>query len=134
MIAAIAGLLRGGADFFDAVQAAYDERRKGFAEREAGDFLDLEDLNLARSSEPQSPVPPSHVVDAEVHCEGCQCPMICGCGREIYAEYERPGAPPIWFHRDDDSPITEACARIQQLRRYLRVITCKTAQHEGMGS
>ncbi|AMS02055.1 hypothetical protein SEA_JAMIE19_38 [Mycobacterium phage Jamie19] len=60
MIAAIAGLLRGGADFFDAVQAAYDERRKGFAEREAGDFLDVEDLDLVRSSELQSPVPPGY--------------------------------------------------------------------------
>lgn len=60
MIAAIAGLLRGGADFCDAVQAAYDERRKGFAEREAGDFLDVEDLDLVRSSELQSPVPPGY--------------------------------------------------------------------------
>ncbi|WP_301121146.1 hypothetical protein [Mycolicibacterium fortuitum] len=55
---------------------------------------------------------PDDVVDAEVHCEGCKCPTICGCGREIYAEYDRPGAPPLWFHRDDDSPITLQCARI----------------------
>ncbi|UVT31485.1 hypothetical protein SEA_SEJANUS_53 [Mycobacterium phage Sejanus] len=118
----IAGALRYAADFLDAVQEAVAERRAGFSEREAGDFLDasgitdgggvsdefmdVEDLDLPRSSEPQSPLPPDHVVDAEVHCEGCRCPMICGCGREIYAEYARPGAPPIWFHRGDDSPIT----------------------------
>lgn len=56
------------------------------------------------------------VVDAEVHCEGCKCPTICGCGREIYAEYDRPGSPPLWFHRDDDSPITLDCARIRDAK------------------
>ncbi|QDM56670.1 hypothetical protein SEA_BIG3_90 [Mycobacterium phage Big3] len=91
VLAAIAGLLRGPVDFASSVArqlgietllSAYDERRKGFSEREAGDFLDLEDLNLARSSEPQSPVPPvisippivrwpglDAVVDAEVSHE-----------------------------------------------------------------
>ncbi|QRY48102.1 hypothetical protein JVX93_15725 [Mycolicibacterium boenickei] len=52
------------------------------------------------------------VVDAEVHCEGCKCPTICGCGREIYGEPESPDGPTYWFHRDDDSPITLQCARI----------------------
>lgn len=53
------------------------------------------------------------VVDAEVHCEGCKCPSICGCGRELYSEPESPDGPLFWFHRDDDSPITLECTRIR---------------------
>lgn len=76
----------------------------------AGTLLEIlnEGINFWTPPEPE----PDDVVDAEVHCEGCKCPTICGCGREIYAEYDRPGAPPLWFHRDDDSPITLQCARI----------------------
>ncbi|WRQ08184.1 hypothetical protein JDBV06_00790 [Mycobacterium phage dwieneke] len=41
MIAAIAGLFRGGADFCDAVAQAWVERRKGFSERELVSHEDL---------------------------------------------------------------------------------------------
>lgn len=52
------------------------------------------------------------VVDAKVHCDGCKCPTICGCGREIYAEPDHPGDRyPAWFHRDDDSAIGLGCAQ-----------------------
>lgn len=137
----IAGFLRGAADFIDAVQEAVAERRAGFSEREAGDFLDasgvadggvpdefmdLEELNLSRSSEPQSPVPPDHVVDAEVHCEGCRCPMICGCGRELYHEVDRPGALPLWFHRDDDSPVGVECGHY--VSRIGEDVTCRCGE------
>ncbi|AEL19961.1 hypothetical protein CL81_gp39 [Mycobacterium phage Charlie] len=84
MIAAIAGLLRGGADFCDAVEQAWTERRKGFAARESGDFLDVEDLNLARSSEPQSPVPPGYpkwvrdAIDASFEMIADAAPSLAG--------------------------------------------------------
>ncbi|OMB79227.1 hypothetical protein [Mycolicibacterium conceptionense] len=119
----LSDLLRGTADFIDAVTDAYRERRAGFSEREAGDYLDTAGVDHAPGPDGLSLThpggwcyptdgTPDDVVDAEVHCEGCNCPTICGCGREIYAEYDRPGAPPLWFHRDDDSPITLQCARI----------------------
>ncbi|AUX81983.1 hypothetical protein SEA_FRANKIE_57 [Mycobacterium phage Frankie] len=93
MIAAIAGLLRGPVDFASSVArqlgietllSAYDERRKGFSEREAGDFLDLEDLDLVRSSEPQSPVPPGYpkwvrdAIDASFEMIADAAPSLAG--------------------------------------------------------
>ncbi|MHC9291997.1 hypothetical protein ACRCUN_05990 [Mycobacterium sp. LTG2003] len=166
----LAGLLRGAADFVDALGQALDEQRSGFSEREAGDFLDASGLTDPQVPEDDDDVesavitgmslklhrirelanswhspgsdrlghqimetaanqllnilneginfwtPPESeaddVVDAEVHCEGCKCPTICGCGREIYGEPESPDGPTYWFHRDDDSPITLQCARI----------------------
>lgn len=120
----IAGFLRGAADFWDAVQAARAEQRTGFSEREAGDyldtagattaeFMDLDEFLGTASDDELAAMADQHVVDTEVHCAGCKCPTICGCGREIYAEYDRPGSPPLWFHCDDDSPITLECARIR---------------------
>ncbi|NOR03640.1 hypothetical protein HGK72_26680 [Mycolicibacterium fortuitum] len=40
----IADMLRGAANFWDAVQAARAEQRTGFSEREAGDYLDTAGL------------------------------------------------------------------------------------------
>ncbi|MGV0738186.1 hypothetical protein ABQF35_14505 [Mycobacterium syngnathidarum] len=169
----IAEWLRGAADFVDAVQQARVERRAGFSDREAGDYLDASrsfqesmvdavhqaitddgvdgevrtdvtdevtrlSLKLNRIRELANgwlkngehrgvpsqllsilnegtnfwvPTEADDVVDAEVHCEGCQCPAICGCGRTLYSEPESPDGPLFWFHRDDGSPITLDCAR-----------------------
>ncbi|OMC11150.1 hypothetical protein [Mycolicibacterium fortuitum] len=76
----------------------------------AGTLLNIlnEGINFWTPPEPE----PDGVADAEVHCEGCKCPTICGCGRELYGEPESPDGPTYWFHRDDDSPITLQCARI----------------------
>ncbi len=64
----IAEVLRGAADILNAAARAYDEQRTGFSEREAGDwldaagitdaglpdeFIDLDELDLPRSTEPQ---------------------------------------------------------------------------------
>lgn len=118
----IAGFLRGAADFWDAVQAARAEQRTGFSEREAGDYLDTAgadaefmDLDVfldTASDDELAAMADQHVVDAEVHCEGCACPAICGCGREIYSKPRCTDGPLFWFHRDDHSPITLQCARI----------------------
>lgn len=166
----IADMLRGAANFWDAVQAARAEQRTGFSEREAGDYLDTaglddavvpgfdwesetnrlalklhsirglangwratnldgissgdlvlhvaagtlleilnEGINFWTPPEPEA----DDVVDAEVHCEGCNCPTICGCGRALYSEPESPDGPLFWFHHDDGSPITLDCARIR---------------------
>ncbi|MDB2219049.1 Uncharacterised protein [Mycobacteroides abscessus subsp. bolletii] len=53
------------------------------------------------------------LVDAEVHCPDCNCPTVCGCGRELYMERANTDGLPMWFHRDDDSPITQRCADIR---------------------
>ncbi|AOT24880.1 hypothetical protein PBI_NAZO_41 [Mycobacterium phage Nazo] len=66
------------------------------------------------------------VVDAEVHCTDCNCPVTCGCGRELYAEYDLPGAPPIWFHRDDDSPIGVECGHY--IARIGEDVTCRCGE------
>ncbi|AER47704.1 hypothetical protein DORI_55 [Mycobacterium phage Dori] len=86
----IAGFLRGAADFIDAVQEAFAERRAGFSEREAGDFLDasgitdggvsdefmdVEDLDLPRSSEPQSPLPPVELPECREYLPGTDLPI-----------------------------------------------------------
>ncbi|AGI12989.1 hypothetical protein PBI_BUTTERS_42 [Mycobacterium phage Butters] len=62
----IAELLHGAANVLDAVARAYDEQRTGFSEREAGDyldaaaeFMDLDELDLPRSAEPQPETPPA---------------------------------------------------------------------------
>ncbi|ART68163.1 hypothetical protein BTO20_05785 [Mycobacterium dioxanotrophicus] len=105
----ITDLMRGAADFIDAVNQALEERRAGFSEREAGDYLDA--AGLADSMVPDEFA--DDVVDAEVHCPGCKCPSYCGCGREIYSEPEGPDGPTYWFHSDDDSPITWGCATVR---------------------
>lgn len=160
-------MLRGAADFIDAVSQAQAERVSGFSEREAGDYLDaagvagdgndeLEEhintlaaklhkirglangwrwhgtslegigqgdlvLHVAAGTLLEilneginfwTPPEDDDVVDAKVHCDGCKCPTICGCGREIYAEPDHPGDRyPAWFHRDDDSAIGLGCAQ-----------------------
>lgn len=77
----------------------------------AGTLLEIlnEGINFWTPPEPE----PDDVVDAEVHCEGCKCPTICGCGREIYSKPRCTDGPLFWFHCDDDSPITLQCARIR---------------------
>lgn len=176
----LSDLLRGTANFIDAVTDAYREQRTGFSDRESGDYLDtagLDDAVVSEDDEDQvmrlalklyrvrqlakgwrykgefgwgpwqeghGPDPEGLVLDqvatellailneginfwtppeseaddvvdaeVEVHCEGCKCPSICGCGREIYSEPESPDGPLFWFHSDDHSPITLDCARIR---------------------
>lgn len=68
--------------------------------------------NLLAATPGESPL--MGLVDAEVHCPDCNCPTVCGCGREIYADDVRYSRGlPMWFHRDDDSPITQRCADIR---------------------
>ncbi|AHG24360.1 hypothetical protein SEA_PHILONIUS_39 [Mycobacterium phage Philonius] len=62
----IAELLHGAANVLGAAARAYDEQRTGFSEREAGDyldaaaeFMDLDELDLPRSDEPQRETPPA---------------------------------------------------------------------------
>ncbi|AJA43350.1 hypothetical protein VC60_gp49 [Mycobacterium phage Sbash] len=154
----IAGALRYAADFLDAVQQAYAERRAGFLEREAGDYLDASGITDATVPDPRYmtlreflatatdaeraemaaqrdrvyAIPDSdEVVDVEVHCTDCQCPTTCRCGRELYAEYDGPGAPPIWFHRDDDSPIGVECGHY--IARIGEDVTCRCGEIFGDG-
>jgi hypothetical protein len=109
----ITDLMRGAADFIDAVNQALEERRAGFSEREAGDYLDAAGLADSMVPDEFADEVVDEVVDAEVHCSGCKCPSYCGCGREIYSEPEGPDGPTYWFHRDDDSPITWGCATVR---------------------
>ncbi|ORA38069.1 hypothetical protein [Mycobacterium aquaticum] len=119
----ITDLMRGAADFIDAVNQALEERRSGFSEREAGDYLDA--AGLADAMVPDEFA--DDVVDAEVHCEGCRCPSYCACGREMYGEPESPDGPTHWFHRDDDSPITDQCRQVRDEQTTARPVDqCKT--------
>ncbi|AKF14399.1 hypothetical protein SEA_PHAYONCE_39 [Mycobacterium phage Phayonce] len=69
------------------------------------------------------------VVDAEVHCADCNCPTVCGCGREFYTERDSPDSPPMWFHRDDDSPIGVECAHY--IARVGEDVTCRCGKRFG---
>ncbi|OHU29068.1 hypothetical protein [Mycobacteroides chelonae] len=67
--------------------------------------------NLLAAARGESPF--MDLVDAEVHCADCNCPTVCGCGRLVYMERANPDGLPMWFHRDDHSPITQRCADIR---------------------
>jgi hypothetical protein len=73
-----------------------------------------------------TPPESDEVVDAEVHCSDCQCPVRCGCGRELYSERVKDDDPPFWYHRDDDSPINAACAHY--ISRVGEFVTCRCGE------
>lgn len=71
----LAGLLRGAADFIEAVGHALDEQRTGFSEREAGDFLDTSGLTDASTPDDETPVCPCGTSFASSCAVACTDPL-----------------------------------------------------------
>lgn len=98
-----AEFLRGAAASGAEICQRLADERRGFAEAEAIEFFE-DEFSGSRADD---------VVDAVVHCAGCNCPTVCGCGRVLYMERANTDGLPMWFHRDDHSPITQRCVDIR---------------------
>ncbi|MEU9805483.1 hypothetical protein [Mycobacterium sp. NPDC050853] len=139
-----AEFLRGAAASGATVCQRLADQRSGFSESEASEFLEgegpdefigLEEFIATAPPEVLAEMARQHtIVDAEVHCPDCNCPTVCGCGREMYSERDRPGSLQMWFHSDDHSPVTADCANAREgLADRISAIRSSCA-HRGMST